>query len=151
MLFEIKTSAIVSFLLSPFVYLVNTWELFYISNNTYVELVLGAIIVDYVMGSLYHFFWKRDFTLKKNITGLMIKIILVLAVAFLYEGLAYFLQDVSSVQSITIGILRLTVFLFPALSALWNVYEMSGKKFPPIGIMNKITQFNKDLKIEDKS
>lgn len=148
-LLEIKLSGVVSFFLYPFLWVFGVWSDFYMSNSEYVQFVLGAVLVDWVLGSIYHAFWRRDFTFKKNIKGLVVKIGLVVLVGFLFEGVGYFVKDAVTITGITVGALRLVVFLFPTLSALWSAYHISGKKFPPIGIMNKITQFNKELKISE--
>ncbi len=125
---------------------VNVWV---IDNSSYIQIVMGAIIVDHALGSIKHLFWMRDFQFQKNITGLTIKIGLVVAVGFLFEGLNELVHQDTIIKQYLTMTTRIVVFLYPAGSAFSNSSVISGGKFPPIGWMEKLRQFQTNLNPQD--
>lgn len=136
-----------AFALSPITYLLDKFSTWQIANEDYVSFVVGAIVVDHLLGSVYHAFWKRDFSLRKNLVGLMLKLFIIITMAYLFEGLNALMSEKSILKDYTIMILRLMVFLYPAGSAFGNSYEMTGRKFPPVGFMEKIKQFSESATV----
>lgn len=133
---------------SPFVYVLEKLTAWQVANSDFLILVLGAIAVDHAVGSWHHLFKLKDWSWRKNGYGLIEKLFLVVCVMFLFEGVDYFIQGQHFVKDYTITILRLAVFMYPAGSALANVYETSGKKFPPPFIMDWVLQYFKKGKIQ---
>ncbi len=116
------------------------------SNGGYIFFVLLAIAIDYGVGIVVHL-KKRDFSIKKNILGVITKMALVFAVGVLFEGFQFLHPDANIITQYLGLILRVMVFLYPAGSALMNVSILTNGSFPPVGFMNKITKFNKDADI----
>jgi len=117
-------------------------------NGGYIFFVLMAIAIDHILGSAVHLFIKNDFSIKKNLIGLVSKISLVFLVGILFEGFQFIYKKEDLLTQYLTVITRLMVFLYPAGSAFMNCAIITKGKFPPIGWMEKISKFNKTLNIE---
>lgn len=119
------------------------------ANIAYIGFVLLAIAIDHFLGSAVHLFVRRDFTFKKNIIGLSIKLSLVLSVGILFEGFQFLYPDktpvIEVVMDYLLAITRIMVFLYPASSAFVNSSILTNGKFPPIGWIRKIEDFNSSM------
>lgn len=120
-----------------------------LENQDYITIVLGAIAIDHVLGSLKHWLIDDDFTLKDNLIGLVRKLGLVVAMGFLFEGLNIILKEQNLIKEYLNVVTRLIVFLYPAVSAFGNSSELSGGKFPPKAWIDKLQNFQKSLKPKD--
>lgn len=143
-----KSALILGVSTSPIAIMMENIMSWSIANQEYIYFVLMAIIIDHLLGSWLHAFVKHDFSIKKNIQGLFIKIGLTVAMGFLFEGINHLIQEESFVKSYLIIVLRLTVFLYPAGSAFMNSSVITQGKFPPIGWINKIKAFNENLDLQ---
>lgn len=121
---------------------ISNWT---IDNQLYIFFVFSAIVIDHLLGSIKHAFLLRDFTFKKNIAGLAIKIALAVSIGFLFEGVNHLFSSDNFLKTYIEIVLRLMVFLYPAGSAFMNSAAITNGKFPPIGWINKLNAFNKDL------
>lgn len=146
-LLHAKKLLFISLCLSPVAWLVDTFAQWQVNNSTYLGFVLGAIAIDHLLGSLYHAFWLRDFCIKKNLGGLFTKMVIVVSVGYLFEGLDALTPEATILKDYTVTVLRLMVFLYPAMSAFGNSYEMTGRKFPPYDIMEKLRKFTENATI----
>ena len=108
------------------------------NNAIYINLVSGAILIDWVLGTVKHWIWEKDFDLLENIKGLLAKSVLVLAIGFVVEGLDYLTTDFSAITNNLIVVLRLTVFLYPAMSIIRSSRVISEGNFPPQKIYDMI-------------
>lgn len=145
---KIKATIKLSFLISPFAILwdkVTNWS---IDNADYIGFVLIAIAVDHILGTIKHLRIK-DFTIKKNLTGLMTKIGLVVACGMLFEGLNTIVDKETFIKDYLVITTRLVVFLYPAGSAFGNSTFLSGGKFPPQSWLDKLKSFQKNLNPND--
>jgi len=142
---KMKSTVKLSILLSPFAFITELISAWSIANKEFILVVLGAIIVDHVLGSFKHAFVLRDFVWKKNITGLMTKIGLVTACGFLFEALQIIIHEETFVTEYLKTITRLIVFLYPAGSAFSNSSIISGGKFPPSAWLVKLKKFQSNL------
>lgn len=147
--FVIKTASLftLSVLITPAVLLLERLMEWYAMNIDYIALVIGAIAVDHLIGSIVHFSIKKDFNIRLNITGLAKKLFLVVAIGFLFEGVSHisngsFLEDYLEIVT------RLMVFLYPAGSAFVNCSLLTDGKFPPKGWLDKLQEFFSDLKMK---
>lgn len=147
--FVIKTASLftLSVLITPAVLLLERLMEWYAMNIDYIALVIGAIAVDHLIGSVVHLTIKNDFSFKLNITGLAKKLFLVVMIGFLFEGISHisngsFLEDYLEIVT------RLMVFLYPAGSAFVNCSLLTGGKFPPKGWLDKLQDFFSDLKLK---
>ena len=146
-----KTIFLSTMLVSPFVILFGKITNWAICNSTYVLFVLGAIAVDHFLGTLVHAFKLRDFSIKKNIIGLMLKLGMVVAVGFLFEGIAMLINSTSIVLTYLITTMRLFVFLYPAFSAMENSSILTNGKFPQKGILDKFKHFQENANVKELS
>src|SRR5690606_25349140 len=99
---------------SPFAYLIGFVTDWFSLNSGYVIFVFIAIIIDHIIGTWLHAFVKRDFSMKKNITGFFTKTFLAIAVGILAEGVTYILGSGMFVGDYFNTLSRLMVFIYPA-------------------------------------
>lgn len=137
----LKPLAFISLTITPIFWLIEKITEWHVSNAVYATLVLFAIVADHVLGSIYHLFWAKDFSIKKNLSGFLLKILIVVLVGYLFEGLNHFTEAVPFFSYYTATTLRLLVFLYPASSAFKLSYEMTGRKFPPMGLMKTVIKY----------
>jgi hypothetical protein len=150
---KLKLTAFYGFIASPFIWILEKITGWYIENQYYVLFVLGAIIVDHILGSIYHKFYKKDFAIKQNLIGLIVKVGLAVMVGFLFEGVNILItaddKFAELISGWTVMTLRLIVFLYPTMSALENSSAMTGGKFPPTGIFKKLKSFSETADLDD--
>lgn len=121
----------IALLAAPVVYLIDVITGWTADNKDYVAIVLFAIAVDHILGSIRHLFFDKDFTWKKNVYGLVIKTTLVVLVGTLFENLNHLAGDYATIAGYTTNVLRLTIFFYPFGSAVGSSRVISGGKFPP--------------------
>ncbi|MCA4782120.1 hypothetical protein IF125_07555 [Empedobacter stercoris] len=144
---KLLSSSIIAFITAPLVFIFDKLSVWTIENSIYVTIVCGAILIDWVFGSIKHLFFTRTFNWKYNALGLVLKGSLVVGGIFLFESLHYILQDLTFIEQMLKIVTRLVVFIYPATSAWNNMSIVSNGKFPPKSWLDKITNFNKDLDI----
>ena len=149
LLAKIKASFTISLALSPLAFLVEKITSWYISNYEYILWVLWAIFADWLLGQIYHIFFKKDFSWKQMGKGLIVKVGMAVLAGSLFEALPYFLKGQELVADGLLIITRLSVFMYPAASAWANCSEITGGKFPPIGWTKRIKSFNENLDINN--
>lgn len=148
MFVKLKSSIVLGATVSPFVYVldgVNAWSLL---NRDYIFAVLLAITIDHIIGTIYHGFKARDFTFKKNIIGLTTKLGLCVMNGVLFELLNGMTVNHKWLYDYLMLVTRLIVFLYPAGSAMVNSSKLTNGVFPPVGIMDWIKDFQKNLNIK---
>lgn len=139
----------VSIIVTPFIVIwdkISNWGL---SNQDYILIVLGAIFVDWIFGSIKHIFFTNTFSIKKNAIGLTAKIALATAGGFLFEGLNYIVRDAELVLVVMKTMTRVIIFLYPGISAFENIYIVSDEKFPPKAWMERLKKWNNSLNPKD--
>lgn len=120
----------------------------YIDNRIFLTLVFLAVALDHVFGTYVHLFIARDFSPKKNVSGLLIKGFSVCAGYVLFEMIHQIMKDVDFVAIYFRVVLQLTVMIYPVYSALKNLSIINGGNFPPEIWFKKLEGFNKDLDLE---
>lgn len=149
LLVKLKSVFYLSIVVSPVAYVIEAVSIWTVEHKSYILFVFGAILVDHALGSFKHLFVLRDFTFKKNIIGLGVKIGLAVCMGFLFEGVNHFLKEESFVKDYLEIVLRLMVFLYPAGSAFMNSAALTNGKFPPVGWINMLNKFNKNLDLKN--
>ena len=144
---KMKSTFLIAASISPLAFIVEQISDWSITNSTYILFVFAAIILDHILGTLIHLFIKRDFTIKKNVIGLVVKVGLVIAVGFLFEGINYITVGENFIKDYLTIVLRLLVFMYPAGSAFVNSSTITNGKFPPSGFMSKLTKFQENINI----
>ena len=141
--------------LSPILYITERLFNWYFDNQDYIVIVLGAILIDYVFGTIKHIWFSKDengkhtFTLKGNAGGLILKLGLATAGGFLFEGLSHLTREVTIIETSLSIITRIIVFMYPAISAWENIYIVSGEKFPPKKWMEKLGMYKNTADLND--
>jgi len=146
---KFKSTLVLSIMTAAPVGLFETLSNWLIDNSAYIGFVLFAIVVDHILGSAVHLWVKRDFSFKKNIIGIFVKLGLVFTVGVLFEGFQYIYPEDNVITDYLSLITRLMVFLYPAGSAFMNCAILTKGKFPPIGWINKISKFNQNLNVSE--
>lgn len=141
---KFKMLTFVALLISPFAMAIDKILEWQEVNVGYAILVLTAVAIDHILGTVYHAFWTKDFCFKKNVKGLVIKLLIVVSVGYLFEGLNMLMEDATFIVDYTLMTLRVMVFLYPAGSAFSNTYVMTNKKFPPMGFMEWLKRFTEN-------
>jgi len=134
---------------SPFPFMLEKLLNWTTTNSEYVSFVLLAIAVDHILGTMVHAFYFKDFSWKKNIKGVMVKIAMVLAVGFLFEGINHIVREDSIIKTYLIILLRMIVFMYPAGSAFINSSIITGGKFPPLSLLKRFSTFQENLSVKD--
>lgn len=145
---KIKASFTVGLSLSPFAILLEKFTHWYIENQTYIYWVCIAIAFDWLFGVWKHLKLKT-FSWKLNGIGLLVKVSMAVGAGTLYEALPYFLGEKNIVSDSLLIVMRLSVFMYPAGSCWMNMYVVTNETFPPIGWIDKIKSFNKNLNISE--
>lgn len=150
MFIKAKATTKLGVLLSPFLLTFEKIANWTIENSEYIVWVLGAVIIDHLLGTIKHLWFTRTFSMKKNVTGMMVKLALVVAGGFLFEGLNQLIDpNAGKMAEYTKDYLTITtriiVFLYPAGSAFSNMSIISGGKFPPVGWMERLKKFQTNL------
>lgn len=142
---KVKILVILSLFSSPITYLMKVVVDWATLNAAYIFFVLFAIIFDYFLITVYHIFYKKNFSIKRNFAAIFEKTFLTIAVGFTFEGIMFILRisDSSYVNSV----MRILVFLYPVESIFRSSFAMSGGIFPPKFFMDKIEEAKKTLDI----
>ena len=143
-------AALVKLAIAPAVTISITEKLsgWYFENQIYMTLVLFAIFIDWLLGSAVHI-KNRDFSWKKNLTGVFAKTGYVIIGYILFEMIHQIVNDVEFIASYFKVLLQLIVILYPAGSAMGNLSVLTGGKFPPIGFMKKLDKFQEDVDLKN--
>lgn len=138
-----------SVILTPLFFVWDRISSWGIGNSDYILLVMGAILIDYIFGTIKHIWFVKDFTFKGNAIGLVMKLGLAVAGGFLFEGLSHLTKESELVFGILKVTTRVIIFMYPAISAWENIYLVSGEKFPPKAWMDRLNIFGKSLDPKD--
>lgn len=120
----------------------------YVNNQIFMTFVFLALVIDHILGTYIHLKIKKDFTLKKNLDGLLRKGFSVVAGYVLFEMVHQIVKDVDFIATYFKVLLQLMVMLYPVGSAMSNLSLITNGKFPPIGWMKKLEKFNESADIE---
>lgn len=138
-----------SLVITPFILIWDKLSNWGVNNQDYILIVLGAILVDWLFGTIKHLLFTNTFTWKKNAIGLTTKITLAVAGGFLFEGLNHIVSPSEYVLSATKIITRIIILMYPGVSAFENIYIVSGEKFPPRAWMERLKKWESSLNPND--
>lgn len=122
-------------------------DLWYLENKRFFILVIGALIMNTIVGVWYHkkmrtFSWEEFF-----VRNLKMWIILILVYYFL-ESLRITAGDNIAGEFFK-TVVQLSTLLYPGSKALKNLYILSNKQFPPKFIMERLYNFEKTGNVKD--
>lgn len=136
-----------SMIVAPFILIFNKIVSWSMANQDYMLFVLGAILLDWVFGTIKHWV-ENSFDLGSNAKGLIVKISLAVGGGFLFEGVTY-LVGYSIISETLQVITRTIVFLYPAISAWKNMNHLSGGEFPPKLWIKKVDKVYENMDIRN--
>ena len=142
---KLNASIKLAIFLSPLTFAIDQFIAWSVINIGYIFFVMGAIILDHAFGTYKHLIIDRDFTWPNNIKGLFLKLAMVVAGAFLFEGMNHIIAKESIIKDYIEIVMRLIVFLYPAGSAFGNMSVATGGKFPPKAWMDRLESFKSNL------
>lgn len=119
-----------------------------VSNQDFLCGVLLCIAIDHIIGSICHAIIIRDFSFKKNATGLLIKIGICVLSLVIFEIMTLVTQNLPSIFDYLKVLTRLTVISYPVSSAFLNMAILTNGKFPPKGWLEKLKFFNETLNLK---
>lgn len=146
---QLKACVIAGALTSPIYQIIEKMQHWGYTNQEYILFVLYAIAADHLLGSAKHKWIDKDFSWKENAKGIVTKVGLVVIVGVLFEGLTVIVKGDSFIYDYLVTVLRLSVFLYPAGSALGNCSVLSGGRFPPENLLKRVMNFNKTGNINE--
>lgn len=114
----------------------------YIMNEWYMSAVLIVVAIDHGLGTWVHWFIKKDWSTKENLKGLFTKVTMAMLGYIIFELMYVIITPVEMVSDYFRVVIQLMVMLYPGLSAMGNMSVITKGKFPPIGWINKFSQFN---------
>jgi len=131
---------------APLAFVLEGLDLWYKDNSQFFSFVIGALIINVIVGVVYHvkmksFDWVEFF--KKN--G---KMWFVLTLTYILLEMLRLTAGNNIVGEGFKVLIQITTLLYPISKALKNIYIWSDNQFPPKFIMDKIYNFEKtgDLK-----
>jgi len=119
-----------------------------LTNGDYIRVVLIGIIIDHALGTVVHLI-KRDFSILKNITGLALKLFIIICMGLLFESLGTLVKAQSFIYTYLITVLHIGVFLYPAKSAMLNSHILTKGVFPPRIVVKTVSKFTDTFDIRD--
>lgn len=144
LLAKLKSAAMLAVAMSPLAYIMDRINVWAALNIDYISSVLTVILIDWIVGVLYHL-KMRDFSLKKNLLGLLTKLILCALSGVTFEVISELTKHNTFIYEYLMMVTRLMVILYPAGSAFMNMSVLTGGKYPPEAWIKIIKGFNKDL------
>ena len=145
---SIKLSGIMSVVMLMVVSIWDKLDKWLDESIDYVLIALFLVAADHFLGTVYHLFFKRDFSWMKNIVGLLIKLTMVLVGGLIFESLTHITKEQDLVYGYLKMTTRLIVCLYPGSSGLKNVNNITKGVFPGNVLLGKFEGFKKDLSIE---
>ena len=141
-----KISALIGIIPSLFFPHLSEWVML---NIDYVGFALGAIALDHILGTYVHLKIDKDWNWQKNISGFGVKLSMVVAFAFLMEGLAHIAVDGDLIYTYIKMAGRFLVIIYPSLSAMKNIKIITKGAFPPDIIIGKLERFNESMNFNE--
>lgn len=117
-------------------------------NVDYIAIAMACVAIDHILGTIVHAYYLKDFSWKKNVTGLLIKLSMVMLGGIIFEGLTHITKEQDLVYTYLKITTRLVVCIYPAMSAMVNMRIITGGSFPPLAFLDKFKSFNTDLDVE---
>lgn len=118
-------------------------------NKDYLNIILFVIAADHLLGTMVHGWWIKDFSIKKNLIGLAMKILVVIVMGGLFEGLSVLTSSQDFVFTYLKLVTRILIFLYPFRSAMLNCHIITSGKFPPKVLIDRTNKFNETLEIKE--
>ena len=132
---------------APIAYVLNGLGVWFNSNTQFFSFVLIALSLNMIVGARFHYknkTFKWDEFFKRNCEMWSV----VIVVYILLEMLRKTAGDNIMADGFKI-VVQLTTLLYPISKALKNIYILTGKKYPPKFIMDKIYNFEKNGNVTD--
>lgn len=146
---KLSTSFVISFLISPFLYVCSSLHYYFFPEPDFIVIITIAIIVDWITGMM-KWWLRKQFDFRKMIIGLLEKVAISYFAMILFNGLGAIteLKEHPDLRSYLVLVGKLAIFFYVAGSAFNNMYFITGGKFPPVGWMNRMKNFEETADID---
>lgn len=121
----------------------------YVESEFFLFCLCVVLAIDHVLGSYVHWKVYNDFTFKDNLKGLITKLSILLVGFITLSVVNKVLEPIEFFKSYFSVLVQLMVILYPGSSALTNMSVLTGGKFPPSGLLDKIKNFHNSGDIDD--
>lgn len=147
---KIKASLAIGVSVSPFAFYFAKMDEWLEHVALYMSIICVALILDLIIGVYVHLLFFKDFEVKKMVWKFLEKSGCTFIGLILFElfGLLFRHHNVEMGAYLELSI-ALTVLSYPLLSAFGNLSIITNGKFPPIGWVDKLRDFNKSGNIKD--
>lgn len=120
----------------------------YLERETYIIILAFSLIADLILGVWKHL-ELHSFSFEKMLFGFTKKLAFSIVFYFFSEALLQILHDAKFDSPAVTGFLRFLLFAWPAGNVMVNMGILTGGKFPPLFVLNRIAKFNKTGDLKD--
>lgn len=120
----------------------------YLERETYIIILAFSLIADLILGVWKHL-ELHSFSFEKMLFGFTKKLAFSIVFYFFSEALLQILHDAKFDSLAVTGFLRFLLFAWPAGNVMVNMGILTGGKFPPLFVLNRIAKFNKTGDLKD--
>lgn len=119
----------------------------YLEREAYIIILAFSLIADLILGVWKHL-ELHSFSFEKMLWGFTKKLAFSIVFYFFSEAFLQIIRDAGYESLAITGFLRILLFAWPAGNVMVNMGILTGGKFPPLFVLNRIAKFNKtgDLK-----
>ena len=147
---RVKGSVILSVLFSPIAYILRLLDFYVLTDKSFVEILFVFLLIDMTTGVWKHLKLK-DFSPKSLFMGMLEKVFISMIAMVLFNAMGHIQGLENNPQAL--DYFKLTGKLINASyifgSALTSCYVITGGKFPPLGFMKRVKNFNATGQVDD--
>ncbi|ROI05442.1 hypothetical protein EGI16_03385 [Chryseobacterium sp. G0240] len=120
----------------------------YIERETYLIILAFSLIADLILGVWKHL-EHHTFSFESMCLGFTKKLAFSIVFYFFSEAFLQILQDAKFESLAITAFLRILLLTWPAGNVMVNMGILTGGKFPPLFVLNRISKFNKTGDLKD--
>jgi len=120
----------------------------YLERETYIIILAFSLIADLILGVWKHL-ENHSFSFEKMLWGFTKKLAFSIVFYFFSEAFLQILHEAKYDSPTITGFLRFLLFAWPGGNVMVNMGILTGGKFPPLFILNRIAKFNKTGDLKD--
>jgi hypothetical protein len=147
---KLFVSFLVSLAISPVAYFSKLFNTYIGVDIDFMSFIVVCISIDWITG-MAKWYIRKKFDFKKMILGLFEKVAISGLGMVLFNGMGT-IKELAlhpDLQSYFLIVGKLAIFVYVGGSAMNNMYFITGGKFPPVGWMNRMKNFEETASLED--
>lgn len=117
-----------------------------IDNRVFMSFIFTVVMVDALFGAIVHYI-KKDFSFKDLSGGFFKKMAIVIVGYVVFEMIHQIVKDLDFGGALIKATIQLMTLFYPLGSFAKSCHFLSGGKYPPLGFMERLKNFNADLDI----